>query len=283
MHLGRPDEAVGHRSAFQRRGRLRGPGSEPLHGFLAHNAPVHDGRQEPDDGRVVGTPSFGVTAAGAEVMDKLSRGLMDGQLLTGILPGAGDLAGRLAAGARAADVGCGTGHALNLMARAFPASEFRGYDFSAEGIARARAEAAEWGLGNVEFEILDVVELAADPPFGVVFAFDAIHDQVDPVGVLAAIHRALEPGGLFLIMDTKASSSLENNLENPLAPMLYAVSTLHCMTVSLAHGGAGLGTMWGEERARQILADAGFDLLDVYDVPDDPMDSVYLSQRPPTA
>jgi hypothetical protein len=112
-----------------------------------------------------------------------------------------------------------------------------------------------------------------------VFAFDVVHDQVDPVTVLDRVFAALSPGGLFVMFDIRASSHLENNVDNPAAPLLYATSTLHCMTVSLAHGGAGLGTVWGEELALGMLADAGFADVTVHEVPDDPMDSLYLAHK----
>lgn len=216
-----------------------------------------------------------------DVMDGMSRGLFDGQLIDGIVPLAGDLAARLAAGAHVADVGCGTGHAANLLARAYPASTFVGYDLSEEAIAHARAEAAAWGLRNASFEVLDVRGLPLRPGFDAVLAFDSIHDQVDPAGVLRRVHDALRPGGLFVMFDVKAASAVEDNVGNPLAPLLYGVSTLHCMTVSLAQGGAGLGTVWGEQLARRMLADAGFVDVAVHDVPDDPMDSLYVAHRPP--
>ncbi len=212
-------------------------------------------------------------------MDGLSRGYMDGQLVDGVVPLAGDLPARLRRGIRAADVGCGTGHAVNLLARAFPASEFTGYDIAADAIDRAREEAARWQLPNASLRGADVTALPTDPPFGAVFAFDAIHDQADPAGVLRRVHDALEPGGVFVMFDTKAASALEDNVGNPFAPFLYAVSTLHCMTVSLAQGGAGLGTAWGEELARQMLAEAGFTGVVVHDVPDDPIDSLYVAYR----
>jgi SAM-dependent methyltransferase len=212
------------------------------------------------------------------VMDGLSRGLLDGQLVDGIVPLVPGLPERLAAGARVADVGCGTGHAVNLLARAFPRSTVVGYDIAADAIDMARAEAAAWGLTNASFEVLDVAALPADPPFDAVFAFDAIHDQADPAGVLAAVRRALLPDGVFAMMDVKAASRLEDNLGNPVAPWLYAVSTLHCLTVSLAYGGAGLGTAWGEELARAMLADAGFGTVTVHDVPEDPLDSLYVAR-----
>jgi SAM-dependent methyltransferase len=215
-----------------------------------------------------------------DFMDAGSRGYLDGQLLDGVLPLAGDLPARLRRGIRVADIGCGTGHAVNLLARAFPASQFTGYDLAADAIDRARDEAARWGLSNASFAVLDVAALPADPPFGAVFAFDAIHDQADPAAVLRRVHDALEPGGVFVMFDTNAASALEDNIGNPFAPFLYAVSTLHCMTVSLAGGGAGLGTAWGRELAQAMLAEAGFTGVTVHEVPDDPINSLHVAYRP---
>ncbi len=214
-----------------------------------------------------------------DVMDQLSRGFFDGQLLEGVLPLTGDLPDRLEAGIRVADIGCGTGHAINLLAAAYPSSTFIGYDIGVDAIEQARGEAASLGLANATFEVLDVTGLPPDPPLDAVFAFDAIHDQADPAAVLRSVHTALAGDGVFVMFDIKASSNLEDNVGNPLAPFLYSISTLHCMTVSLALGGAGLGTCWGEQLARQMLTDAGFDVLAVSDAPDDPMDSVYLCRK----
>ena len=213
-----------------------------------------------------------------EVMDAMSRGLLDGQLLDGILPLTGDLPDRLDAGIRVADVGCGTGHAVNLMARAYPRSTFVGYDIAEDAIAAARTEAAGWRLANARFEVLDATRLPVDPPFDAVFAFDAIHDQADPAGLLARIRAALAPDGVFVMLDVKGASTVEDNVGNPFAPWLYGVSTLHCMTVSLAQGGAGLGTMWGRQLALRMLADAGFGEVALHDVPDDPFDSLYVAR-----
>jgi SAM-dependent methyltransferase len=215
-----------------------------------------------------------------DVMDGLGRGGYDGLLVDGVLPLAPGLAEGLAAGGRAADVACGTGHALVLLGKAFPASTFVGYDLDGEAVERARREAAEEGLTNVTFEVCDVAQLDVEQPFDAVFVFDAIHDQVDPVGVLDRIHAALRPGGTFLMKEPRVSSNLEDNVGNPFAPLLYSVSTLHCLTVSLAHGGAGLGTAFGEQVARRLLAEAGFVDLAVHEAPGDPIDAVYVSRRP---
>lgn len=186
---------------------------------------------------------------------------------------------RLRAGIDVADVGCGQGHAVNLMAEAFPNSRFVGFDFSDEGIAAARAEATSKGLTNATFERRDAAALGVEGGFDFVTAIDAIHDQRDPATVLAGIHRALRPGGTFLCVDIKADSTVAGNLEHPMAPFFYTVSTMHCMTVSLALGGAGLGAVWGEQRALEMLADAGFDDVSVELVEGDIINNYYIAQR----
>src|SRR5262249_46494078 len=101
----------------------------------------------------------------------------------------------------------------------------------------------------------------------------------DPAGVLERIHDALAPGGVFFLKEPHAADTLAGNLDNPMAPLLYSVSTLHCLTVSLAHGGAGIGTAFGEQLARDMLATAGFDVVAVHPAPGDPGDAVYVAHR----
>lgn len=213
-----------------------------------------------------------------DVMDGLGRGALDELLVEELVPLVPGLAERLAAGARVADVGCGTGHAIVLLAGAYPASTFVGYDLATDAIARARSEAA--GLANARFEVRDAAGLAVEEPFDVVLVFDAVHDQVAPAAVLERIHAALAPGGTFVMVEPRASSDLAGNLANPLAPLLYSVSTMHCLTVSLAGGGAGLGAAWGEELARSMLADAGFGDVVVHEAPGDPLNAVFVASRP---
>jgi SAM-dependent methyltransferase len=215
-----------------------------------------------------------------DVMDAASRVVFDELLVDQYLPLVPGLAERLTAGARVADVACGTGHALVVLARAFPASTFVGYDLDEGAIARGRAEARGAGLANVRVQVCDAARLEADEPFDVVFVFDAIHDQVDPTGVLGRIHAALRAGGTFVMTEPAGADDLEENLGNPMAPILYATSTLHCLTVSLAHGGAGIGTVFGERLARRMLADAGFAGVERHPAPGDPMNAVYVTTKP---
>ncbi|MHB8631583.1 MAG: class I SAM-dependent methyltransferase [Candidatus Limnocylindria bacterium] len=202
----------------------------------------------------------------------------DAKLLEVTLPLVDGLTDRLRAGIDVADVGCGSGHALNLMAAAFPASRFTGYDFSDEGLGRGRAEAAQLGLANVRFEPKDVATLDVAARYDLITTFDAIHDQARPALVLAAIRKALRPGGVYLCVDVAASSDLAKNRAHPLGPMLYTLSTMHCMTVSLALGGAGLGTVWGRELALEMLAAAGFTKVDVRTVEGDIFNAYYVAR-----
>ena len=103
--------------------------------------------------------------------------------------------------------------------------------------------------------------------FDVITAFDAVHDQHSPGEVLRQARAALAPGGLFVMVDAKFSSQLAGNIGHPLAALCYAISLMYCTPVSLAEGGAGLGTMWGTELARELLAGAGFRTVQVLDSP----------------
>ena len=209
-------------------------------------------------------------------MDALGRAKYDELLVNTYLPKAPGLPELLEGGVRVGDVGCGTGHCLNLMAAAYPASTFVGYDLSTEAVALGNAEAAAMGLTNVSFAAVDVLALPIHEPFDVLFAFDAIHDQANPVGVLARIREALAPGGLFFMVDIKASSDLTKNMGQPDKVITYGISVMHCMEVSLAVGGAGLGTAWGTELATEMLGVAGFRDITVHDIERDPSNCIYV-------
>jgi len=213
------------------------------------------------------------------LMAEDSATVHDAALVKTILPLVLGLPARLADGIEVADVGCGSGHAINLMARAFPMSRFTGYDFSEEGVQRGREEASRWGLVNAQFEARDVTDLGATECFDLITAFDSIHDQAQPARVLAGIEAALKPDGVFLMVDIGASSHVHENLEFPLAPLMYTTSCMHCMTVSLALGGAGLGAMWGEQTARTMLAEAGFGAVEVTRIEDDQFNAYYIASK----
>jgi len=203
----------------------------------------------------------------------------DAKLIDLWIPLVPGLPQRLASGIDVLDVGCGKGHAMNLLAGAYSASRFAGYDFSAEGIDGARAEAAALGLTNTRFEAKDVSGLDEREAYDLITAFDVVHDLARPQETLAAIHRALRPGGTFLMVDIQASSHLHENIEHPLGPMLYSVSVLHCMTVSLAQGGPGLGTVWGEQTATELVREAGFSQVDVKHLDGDFFHAFYVATK----
>jgi 2-polyprenyl-3-methyl-5-hydroxy-6-metoxy-1,4-benzoquinol methylase len=208
--------------------------------------------------------------------------VFDARLIEQIVPLVDGLADRLRAGIDVLDLGCGQGHAMNLMAKAFPNSRFTGYDISKEGIEAAREEANQMGLTNVKFEVKDIASINERESYHLITAFDVIHDQAHPAKVLKEIYNALrkKEEGIFLMQDIAASSKLEENIETPLAPSLYTISVMHCMTVSLANNGEGLGAVWGRQKAEQMLKAAGFsDKIEVKQIPGDIMNYYYIVQK----
>lgn len=212
--------------------------------------------------------------------DETSR-VYDAMLVGSILPLAPGLVEQLEAGIDVVDVGTGAGHAVNVMARAFPRSRFLGIDISEEGIALGRAEATAWGLDNTRFEVRDAASLTGR--FDLVTAFDTVHDQAHPTRLLRSVAESLAEDGLFLMGDIAFSSNLEENIGNPLGPTVFALSLFHCMTVSLAYGGEGLGTAWGTQQALEMLAAAGFGDVTSEQVEGDPLNIYYLARKAPRA
>ncbi len=208
-------------------------------------------------------------------LDVIWRAIYDEQLVSGFLGLDLRILERLESGCRVADVGCGTGHAVNVMAKHFPKSEFVGFDTSSPAIAKAIEESRSLGYRNAHFEVLDVGQLPTEPGFDLITAFDVIHDLAHPHGALRRIAKALRPAGIFLMMEFKFSSHPDRNVGNPFAPLYYGLSLLHCVPVSLAEAGTGLGVIWGTERARKDLAEAGFSEVALYDSPR-PQNCVYI-------
>ncbi len=214
-----------------------------------------------------------------EVMAEESNQTVLSVLFTHILPLVPGMTERLQEGASLLDLGCGRGRALVMLAERFPSSAFQGYDLSADAIAYATAQAAERGLENVSFEVRDLstFDVDAEPEaFAYVATFDAVHDQARPLAMLKGIRRTLQAGGTYLMQDIQGSSHHHENIEHPGAPLLYMISCMHCMTVSLAQGGDGLGAMWGEQKARELLADAGFTSVDVHLLEHDPFNAYFV-------
>lgn len=213
------------------------------------------------------------------LMAEQSAAVFDIALVDVVLPLVDGLPDRLRAGADVADFGCGSGHAINVMAQAFPASTFTGIDFSEEAIATGVAEAGRLGLKSASFEARNLTDMDKTEAYDVITVFDAIHDQAQPARVLENIHRALRPGGVFLMADVRASSRLEENVGVPMSTYLYTVSLMHCMTVSLALDGAGLGTAWGTQLATSMLKDAGFDDVRIAEIESDPLNAYYIATK----
>jgi SAM-dependent methyltransferase len=180
---------------------------------------------------------------------------------------------RLSRGALVADVGCGTGRALIRLAQAFPQSRFHGYDVAPEAVARAREAVAEAGVADrVEIRLLDAGH-GLPEHYDVICTFDVIHDARDPRGVLTAVRDALRPDGVYVCLEIASEERLEDNV-GPLAALKYGFSVLYCMTSSLAHGGAGLGTCGvPEARLRELCLDTGF--TSVTPVAEDPFSLIY--------
>lgn len=196
-----------------------------------------------------------------EVMAEDSGQSVMSSLESHILPLVPGLHDCLSKGIAMLDVGCGRGRILNRVAALYPASRFVGMDLSVEAIAFAQEEALAANRGNIEFRIVDLSDFDRTAPvasFDFITTFDAIHDQGKPLNVLKGIHRALKADGVYLMQDISGTSHVHKDIAHPIGTLLYAISCMHCMTVSLAQGGEGLGAMWGEETTRDYLAKAGF-------------------------
>ena len=204
-----------------------------------------------------GVPQSAYPEMAYDGMDRFTAGWFENLLLPVWLPAVG-IVGRLADGIDVADVGCGRGRALIKMAKAFPRSRFVGYDVYSPNVAKAKKLAEEAGVADrVSFVELDVTE-GLPAKFDLVTTFDVIHDAVDPKGLMRSIRKSLRDDGSYLCLDINCSSKLEENA-GPLGSLFFGSSVLYCMTTSLAHGGAGLGTCGlHEPKLRELGSEAGF-------------------------
>ena len=135
---------------------------------------------------------------------------------------------------------------------------------------------------NVEFVVADLKDFdrTAEPEsFDFIMTFDAVHDQGAPLSVLKGIHRALRGDGCYLMQEIRGSSHVYHNIGHPMGTFLYTASCLHCMTVSLAQGGEGLGAMWGEEKAREYLQRAGFRSVEKHGLAHDIQNNWYVVRK----
>jgi ubiquinone/menaquinone biosynthesis C-methylase UbiE len=217
-----------------------------------------------------------------EVMAEDSGQSVLSSLESHILPLVPGLREKLTSGIHVLDLGCGRGRIINRLAELYPKSRFTGMDLSSEAVLSAWAEAAQKKLRNIEFIVTDLShfdESAEVESFDLIATFDAIHDQAKPLNVLRGIHRALRMDGVYLMQDIKGSSDIHNNMDHPLGPALYTISCMHCMTVSLAQNGEGLGAMWGEEKTREYLAKAGFHAVEKKELAHDIQNNWYVVRK----
>ncbi|HMM74079.1 MAG TPA: class I SAM-dependent methyltransferase [Gammaproteobacteria bacterium] len=189
-------------------------------------------------------------------IDAMNRGNYERRLVDYWLAQLPDIAARLQAGGRVLDVGCGHGHAAIALAKGYPASEIVGVDPDAASIAEARAAAGAAGV-KVEFVQATLDAMPRVPPFDLVTVCDSLHDLPDPVAVLEQIRARLAEDGALFVIELKVSDRLEEN-RHPIAAMFYGFSMFHCLTQSLAHGGAGLGACLGPTKTLALFAQAGF-------------------------
>lgn len=199
-----------------------------------------------------------------------------------ILPLVPNLKDKLQEGIDVLDLGCGRGKALLKMAELYPNSRFTGIDLSEEAIAWAKEEASRRELPNVTYEVRDATDFdrtAEADSYDLVTTFDAIHDQAKPQAVLKGIYNTLRPGGYYLMQDIHAESQTHKNLDHPMGPLLYTISCMHCMSVSLAQGGEGLGTMWGRDKAKELLQNAGFTDIQINRLEHDIQNDYYIMTK----
>jgi SAM-dependent methyltransferase len=188
--------------------------------------------------------------------ERFFRAGYNAHLLAEWLPALDGVVARLEAGGKVADVGCGHGASTLLMATAFPASTFIGYDYHAPSIEVARRHVAERGIGNARFEVADATGYG-DRSFDLIAFFDCLHDMADPLGAARHARQALAPDGTCMLVEPFAGDSVASNL-NPVGRLYYGASSQICVPVSLARKGPALGAQAGEARLGAIMREAGF-------------------------
>ncbi len=217
-----------------------------------------------------------------EVMSEESGQVVLASLESHVLPLVPGLTERLTSGIRVLDAGCGRGRIMTQLAELYPKSSFVGMDLLQDQVAFARAEGSRKGLRNVEFitaDLSDFDQTSEPAAYDLVTTFDAVHDQARPLRVLKGIHRTLKADGVYLMQDIRASSQIHKNIGHPIGTFLYTCSCMHCMTVSLAQGGEGLGAMWGEEKTREYLQRAGFRSVEKHELAHDIQNNWYVVRK----
>jgi 2-polyprenyl-3-methyl-5-hydroxy-6-metoxy-1,4-benzoquinol methylase len=203
-----------------------------------------------------GIPFADLPAEIPPAIDRMHRPWFDHLLVQEWLPGVPGLVEALSRGIAVLDVGCGVGRSTVALGRAYPRSSILGIDVHGPSIDQARSLAREAGLPNVRFSVRPMEETKTGP-FDLIVAIDCVHDMADPVGSLRAMGRVLsDRGRIFWSEPTGSAEPMENR--HPQGKLRANLSPFHCLTVSLAAAGAGLGTIIGEAGARELAAQAGF-------------------------
>ncbi|SEN44435.1 Methyltransferase domain-containing protein [Luteibacter sp. UNCMF331Sha3.1] len=187
-------------------------------------------------------------------VERFFRGGYHMHLLGEWLPALDGVVDKLSRGGRVADIGCGHGASTVLMAKAFPASHFTGYDYHGPSIEVARERAAAAGVTNVSFEQAEAAGYAGRD-FDLIAFFDCLHDMGDPTGAARHARTALKDDGTCMIVEPFAGDRTADNL-NPVGRVYYAASSMICVPVSLARQGPALGAQAGEARLREVVVDA---------------------------
>ena len=193
------------------------------------------------------------------------------------LPAMPAVEARLRSGGSVADVGCGNGQALIILAQAYPASTFVGYDNYPAAIATATANAQKAGVSDrVRYEVVDVTK-GIPGTYDLITTFDVVHDMPHPRPALSAIKAALKPDGTYFVLEFNFFGDLQRNIDHPLGigAFGYSASTNYCMTQALAVGGEGTGTCMGEEKMRELADEAGFSQFRRLDFASNPFNIFY--------
>jgi SAM-dependent methyltransferase len=187
--------------------------------------------------------------------ERFFRAGYNANLVSSWIPALDGVETKLKDGATVADVGCGHGSSTILLAKAFPNSDFVGYDYHAPSIETATERAKEAGATNVRFEVADATGYEAKD-FDLIAFFDCLHDLADPAGAARHARSALKADGSCMLVEPFAGDQVEDNL-NPVGRLYYGASSLVCVPVSLAQNGPALGAQAGEKRLREIMIDQG--------------------------
>jgi len=230
-----------------------------LQGFIQALKSVYDDEEKSTEAIRTGTGvPWGDRSAGCFCgTDRFFRPGYAMNLVESWIPALNGVREKLEAGAKVADIGCGHASSTMLMAKAFPNSQFHGFDFHAPSIEAARAKAGAEGVGNASFEVASAKTYPGDG-YDLVCIFDALHDMGDPAGAATHIRESLAPGGSFMVVEPLAGDRLSDNL-HVLGQIFYSVSTLVCVPASKAQEvGRSLGAQAGEAQLSAVLREGGF-------------------------